>query len=127
MSRLKNKTAIVTGAAHGIGKAIAEVFAEEGATVFVADLDANAGTETVAELQQRGGNAVFVPCDVSSREQVERVVNEAAKKSGRLDILCNNAAFIGQWHNAGEAPQDEWEKCFRVSLMGTQFFTQEAL
>src|SRR5437868_12220356 len=102
MPRLQNKTAIVTGAAHGIGKAIAEVFAEEGATVFIADLDAPAGAETVAEIQKRGGQAIFIPCDVSSKEQVTRVVHEASQKSGRLDVLCNNAAFISQWHNAGD-------------------------
>ena len=127
MSRLQNKIAIVTGGAHGIGKAIAAIFAEEGASVFVADLDGTAGEKVAADIRHKGGNATFVYCDVSSAEQVANVVKQTSEKSGRIDVLCNNAAYIGKWHNAGEAPDDEWEKCFRVSLMGTQFFTREVL
>ena len=127
MPRLKNKVTIVTGGAHGIGKAIAEIFAEEGASVFIADLDEAAGEKIAAEIRRKGGDATFFYCDVSSAEQVAAVAKLASEKNGRIDVLCNNAAYIGQWHNAGEAPDGEWEKCFRVSLMGTQFFTREVL
>ena len=127
MARLQNKIAIVTGGAHGIGKAISEIFAGEKASVFIADLDETAGKEVVAEIQHNGGDATFVPCDVSSSEDVAAVVKRAVDKNGRIDILCNNAAYIGKWNNSGDAPDDEWEKCFRVSLMGTQFFTREVL
>src|SRR5438552_2238631 len=100
MSRLENKIAIVTGSAHGIGKAIAEIFAEEGAAVFLADLDKTAGEETAAAIRKKGGSAIFLRCDVSSATQVATVVKRASEKNGRIDILCNNAAYIGQWHNA---------------------------
>jgi NAD(P)-dependent dehydrogenase (short-subunit alcohol dehydrogenase family) len=126
--RLENKTALVTGAAHGIGKAIAERFAEEGARVFIADLDAKAGEQAAANIRAEGGEAEFVRCDVAKAAQVKRAVRLAAAKAGRIDILCNNAAYISkQWHNAGEAPDGEWEQCFRVSLMGTEYFTREVL
>lgn len=127
MNRLTHKTAIVTGGAHGIGRAIATAFAQEGATVFIADLDAAAGNETVAAIRKEGGSAFFVRCDVSKNPQVRRVVKEAAK-TGRIDILCNNAAYIASaWHNASDAPESEWKKCLEVSLLGTQHFTQAVL
>jgi NAD(P)-dependent dehydrogenase (short-subunit alcohol dehydrogenase family) len=126
--RLKNKVAVVTGGAHGIGRAIAEVFAEEGARVFIADLDRAAGEAVAADIRRGGGEAVFVRCDISSARQVAGAVKRAAGKAGRIDVLCNNAAYISkQWHKSGEAPDDEWEKSFRVSLLGTQRFTRETL
>ncbi len=126
--RLENKTAIVTGGAHGLGRAIAEVFAEEGANVFIADLDEAAGETVVAQIRKTGGNASFIRCNVASATQARRAVKSAATRSGRFDILCNNAAYIAkQWHASLEASDEEWDKCFRVSLMGVQYFTSAAL
>ncbi len=122
MQRLKNKTAIVTGAAHGIGCAIAEAFSKEGASVFVLDLDKKAGLATAKKI-----GAAFVPCDVSSAAAVTRAIKAATNKTGRVDVLCNNAAYIGQWHNACESSDQEWDKCYRVSLMGTEYCTREVL
>ncbi len=127
MPRLKNKIGIVTGAAHGIGQSIAKIFAEEGASVFIADLDETAGENTALAIRKKGGDATFVRCDVSSAEEVAAAVKRASEKNGRIDILCNNAAYIAKWNNSSDAPDEEWEKCFRVSLMGTQFFTREVL
>ncbi len=127
MKRLKNKIAIVTGGAHGIGQAIGERFAAEGARVFIADLDLKAGAKTVAGIRERGGEAAFIRCDVSNAAHVRRVVKQAAGQ-GRIDILCNNAAYIAKrWHAAADVSDEEWEKCFRVSLMGAQYFTQAVL
>src|SRR5664279_2350351 len=98
MDKLKDKVAIVTGGANGIGKAIADVFAEEGAWVLVVDLEAQEGNATAAEIRQRGGSAEFCQGDVSNTSDVARAVAIAAEKSGRIDILCNNAAYLGQFH-----------------------------
>jgi NAD(P)-dependent dehydrogenase (short-subunit alcohol dehydrogenase family) len=126
--RLEGKQAIVTGAAHGIGRAIAERFAEEGADVLIADLDETAGNSVVESLLAKGCRCGFVRCDVSSSEQVKAAVAQAAGKSKRVDVLCNNAAYISdEWHNAAEASDEEWERCWRVSLMGAQHFTREVL
>jgi NAD(P)-dependent dehydrogenase (short-subunit alcohol dehydrogenase family) len=126
--RLKNKTAIVTGGANGIGRAIAELFAAEGASVFIADLDRTTGDETVTGIRRAGGKANFIECDVSLAQKANHAVNVAAKESGHIDVLCNNAAYLAsQWHASGDASDDEWEKSFRVSLMGTQYFTREVL
>ncbi len=127
MPRLAHKTAIVTGGAHGIGKAIAEAFSREGADVFIADLDEATGQTVVHSIHKQNGAATFVKCDVSNPEQVALVVKTATEKSKRIDILCNNAAYLGNWHNAGDSSDEEWEKCFRISMMGTQFFTRETL
>ena len=128
MKRLKDKIAIVTGAGHGIGRAIAELYAAEGAVVFMCSRDAEAGEAAAAEVRHAGGDATFLRCDVSHPEDVARVVKAAAERNGRIDILCNNAAYLAStWHNAGESTDDEWEKCFRVSLMGTQWFTKGVL
>ncbi|EEF61455.1 SDR family NAD(P)-dependent oxidoreductase [Pedosphaera parvula] len=125
--RLKGKVAIVTGAAHGIGRGIAEVFAEEGAAVFMVDLDAGAGEAFAAELRHKGQDVTFMRADVSSPAEVARVVEMAGTPDKGIDVLCNNAAYIGQWHNALEATEEEWQKSLSVTLMGTQYFTKEVL
>jgi NAD(P)-dependent dehydrogenase (short-subunit alcohol dehydrogenase family) len=126
--RLKNKIAIVTGAGHGIGRAIAERFAAEGAVVFMCSMNVEAGEAVAAELRKAGGDATFIQCDVSEPDQVAKVVKIAAERNGRIDILCNNAAYMAKvLHRSGDAPDDEWEKSFKVSLMGTQWFTKEVL
>ena len=123
MIALENKVAIVTGGAHGIGRAIAEVFAEAGARVVIADLDAEAGRAVAASLR----NARFVPADVSVPADVEAVVATAAGITGRIDVLCNNAAYLGPFHAAAETTEEEWERSFRVSLLGAQRFIAAVL
>src|SRR5215472_16474247 len=126
--RLANRTAIVTGGANGIGRAIAEVFAEQGASVFIADVDVAAGEETTRKLRERQLKASFVECEVSSANAVSGFIKTAASASGRIDVLCNNAAWIApQWRNAVDASEEEWEKSFRVALMGSQLFVRETL
>jgi NAD(P)-dependent dehydrogenase (short-subunit alcohol dehydrogenase family) len=123
MITLENKTAIVTGAAHGIGKAIAAMFDRAGATVSLLDIDDAAGTLAAAELT----GARFIHCDVASVADVQRAIDETASTTGAVDILCNNAAFLGSAHALLESTDEEWEKCFRVSLLGAQNCTRAVL
>jgi NAD(P)-dependent dehydrogenase (short-subunit alcohol dehydrogenase family) len=126
--RLNGKIAIVTGAAHGIGKAIAELFAEEGAWVLVADVDDAAGEATAAEIGRRGGRSAFRHVDVSDEAQVAAAVGQAAEAGGgRIDVLCNNASYLGPWHDVASATRDEWDRCLRTGLMGSAHFTREVL
>lgn len=120
MIALENKIAIVTGAAHGIGRAIAEVFVEAGARVAIADIDAEAGSKAVAKLNERRPGSIFLRADVSLAADVEALVAAAAGIGGRIDVLCNNAAYLGPGHAAVEAGDEEWEQSFRVSLLGAQ-------
>jgi NAD(P)-dependent dehydrogenase (short-subunit alcohol dehydrogenase family) len=126
--RLNDKTAIVTGAAHGIGKAIAELFAEHGALVLLADIDDIAGEATAAAIRERGGQANFLHTDVTDENQVAAAVRHAAAMAGgRIDVLCNNASYLTQWHDVVSAPREEWDKCFQSALLGSAHFLREVL
>jgi NAD(P)-dependent dehydrogenase (short-subunit alcohol dehydrogenase family) len=123
MITLEGKVAIVTGGAHGIGRAIADVFSEAGAIVVVADIDEAAGEALAMSTR----NVRFVLADAAKQADAQRVVDIAAGLTGRLDVLCNNAAYLGAAHGALDAADEEWRRCFEVSLMGTQYFTAAAL
>jgi NAD(P)-dependent dehydrogenase (short-subunit alcohol dehydrogenase family) len=127
MARLPNKVAIVTGAAHGIGRAIAELFALEGAWVLVADLDRDAGEAVADGICKSGGHAQFALTDVTNQENVDRAVRLAADRSGRIDVLVNNAAHLGDWLDVEQATPDQWEHSFSVSLLGAARFTSAVL
>lgn len=117
----------MTGAANGIGKAIAELFAEEGASVLVADIEDEAGARCAEEICSRGGKARFFRADVSVADDAGRAVKTAALWNGRVDVLCNNAAYMGPYHAVLESTQEEWSRCIQVALLGTHNFTKEVL
>jgi len=127
MITIENKIAIVTGAAHGIGRAIAEMFVEAGARVVLADIDDEAGGSLMAALNERRSGSIFVRADVSIAADVTTLVRAAAEIAGRIDVLCNNAAYLGPSHAAAEASEEEWGRNFRVSLLGAQRVTSEVL
>jgi len=120
---LEGKTAIVTGAAHGIGRAIAAMFDRAGARVTMLDVDEEAGQAAASEMTR----ARFVLCDVSDEAEVKRIVDQAASETGRVDVVCNNAAFLGSQHALMESTEQEWERGFRVTLLGTQNCTRAAM
>jgi NAD(P)-dependent dehydrogenase (short-subunit alcohol dehydrogenase family) len=117
---MTGKVALVTGAGMGIGRAVALAFAHEGAGVVVADVNADAGKETVELVQKSGSEALFVLCDVSNGEDVKAMVEATVKKFGRLDYACNNAGI----HNPmpavplTELDEDMWERIIKVNLKG---------
>ncbi len=128
MDRIKNKVAIVTGGANGIGRSICELFAEEGAWVLIADIEEAGGKDLVAEIRARGGEAEFCRTDVSSPADVKRATAMAAAHNGRIDILCNNAAYLSpDFHAALESTDEEWRRCIDVALLGTHSFTKATL
>ena len=126
MDRLKGKTALVTGAAHGIGRAIAQLFGEEGAHVVLTDIDREAGEAAAAEMCGAGFEAAFCHGDAASPEHAVEAVGIAAR-GGALDVLCNNAAYIGAFHDELNSTEEEWSRSIGVGLRGTEQFTREAL
>ncbi|MDR0637488.1 MAG: SDR family oxidoreductase [Spirochaetaceae bacterium] len=91
--RLENKVALVSGAAQGLGAAMARLFAAEGALVYIGDLNADAGNLTAAAIREQGSRAFFVPLDVTNEQSWREAFAEAIKEGGRMDILVNNAGI----------------------------------
>jgi 3-oxoacyl-[acyl-carrier protein] reductase len=120
--RLKDKVAIITGAAHGIGKAYARRFAEEGAHAVVADIDARGGDATVKAIIDSGFSAWAQTTDVRDFSSVQGLMRETVKKFGRVDILLNNAAiYVTQelWKGPVEELEiSEWDRVLEVNLKG---------
>ena len=106
--KLENKVAIITGAASGIGKATAELFAREGAKVVVADINVEAGKKVVQKIKVAGGEATFVQVDVSRAADVKRMVEMAMNSYGKIDILFNNAGVAGEIFE--ETTEEKWRR-----------------
>jgi NAD(P)-dependent dehydrogenase (short-subunit alcohol dehydrogenase family) len=115
--KLKDRVAIVTGAAKGIGWGIAKIFLQEGARVVLVDWDRKAGEKTESEFKASGGEVTFVACDVSDEGQVKGAVEKAIKAYGRIDILVNNAG-VGVYKPLLETSSKDWDHCLGVNLKG---------
>lgn len=115
---LNNKVALVTGATSGIGKAISQLYAENGATVMLSGRNENVGQQIVKEIIESGGNAKFFKADVSDPEQCAALINETVKTFGKLDIACNNAGIASGWDTVGDYSLDIWHEVINVNLNG---------
>jgi NAD(P)-dependent dehydrogenase (short-subunit alcohol dehydrogenase family) len=116
--QFESKVAIVTGAASGIGRASARLFAREGARVVVADVDTDGGEATVELIRGDGGDAAFVATDVAEPADVEAMVAAAVDRYGRLDYAHNNAGIVGAGAEIADMPVDVWERGIGVMLTG---------
>jgi NAD(P)-dependent dehydrogenase (short-subunit alcohol dehydrogenase family) len=115
---LEGKVAIVTGGGSGIGLATARAMAAAGAHVVIADVQEDAGEHAAQELRARGGDAIFVSCDVSSDEQVGHLVAETVRTFGALHVAFNNAGVEGEIHPLAECPLEDWNRTLAVDLTG---------
>lgn len=111
--RLKDKVAIVTGGASGFGKAIAELYAKEGAKVMVADLNGQGAREVAEGI---GASAAYIACDVSKKADVEAMVSETVKKFGGLDIMVNNAGYTHKNQWMLNVTEEEFDRIFAVNV-----------
>jgi len=124
MNKLEGKVALVTGAGGSIGRAAARLFAAEGASVAVVDIDMAAAEETVGRIDQDGGNALPLAADVGSADQIGSAVDQAAEVLGGLDLVYNNAG-VGSRGSVADATEADWDRCFDVNVKGT-FLTSRA-
>ena len=115
--RLRGKTAIITGAAAGIGKASALLFSLEGAALILADLDEAGGEHAAEEIRATGGWAAFVRTDVSIKRDVQDLISQAVALQGKIDVLFNNAA-INYYGKITDTPEDAWERVMSVNVGG---------
>ena len=120
--RLKEKVAIVTGGARGIGKAVAELFAKEGASVIIWDL-LDDGAKTADQIQSNGGQAEFVKISVTNKEAIEKEADRIFKHYGKIDILINNAG-ITKDRTLHKMSEEEWDAVVNVNLKGVFLCTQ---
>ena len=122
--RLANKSAIVTGAASGIGKAIAEAFVRQGADVVIFDINQAKAEAVVAELAGLGRRVRFVPCDVGDSRQVRTAFEEAIRFLGKLDILVNNTGVI-RFSQVVDMPEEDWDFILRTNLKSVFLCSQQ--
>jgi len=125
--KFSGKTALITGAASGIGRATALTFAENGANVILIDIDSEKLENVKKEASKYTENILIYQCDVSNETQVYEVVNEAKKTFGKIDILINNAAVFRCWNDFLSTSTDEWRKYIDVNIMGVVYFTKAVL
>jgi 2-keto-3-deoxy-L-fuconate dehydrogenase len=126
MFSLKNKTAVITGGGSGIGKAIAKIFAKQGAEVHILDFDENGAAQAANEINTDGGKGFAIKCDVSNQQQVKEIIKNISNTSGTIDILVNNAgvAHIGTVETTGE---DDFNRLLNVNVKGVYNCMQAAI
>src|SRR5215813_1234515 len=112
------KVAIVTGAAHGIGKATAVALAKHGSCVVIVDIDVDGGQQTAQEVQQLGISTLVLPIDVADSAQVNGMVDQVMTQFGRVDMLVNNAYISGGYAPIADTTDETWNRVLAVNLTG---------
>ena len=126
MGVLEGKRALITGAASGIGKAAALLFAKEGAAVSVTDRDTAGGLETVREIEGQGGRGLFVAADVTRAEDCESAVQQTVARLGGLDVLFNNAGIIIR-RSVVELDEADWDRVMAVNVKSIFLMSKYAI
>ncbi|GIU97567.1 MAG: 3-oxoacyl-ACP reductase [Actinomycetota bacterium] len=117
--RLDGKIALITGGGSGMGRVASELFATEGASVVVVDVDDEAGRQTVAGIEAAGGRAIYVHADVSREDDARRMIEEAVGAFGRLDVLYNNAGVMLADDGSVDATSEEvWDRTLAINVKG---------
>lgn len=118
MKKLQNKTVFITGGLSGIGKACAMAAAREGANVSVVDLPSGSSDRVMDEIRKENPRAIFIACDVSNYQQVEKAVNQTIKTFATLDVALNNAGIGGEANKVGDMSEQGWLQVINVNLNG---------
>ncbi len=124
---LEGKVAVVTGAANGMGRATALLFAQEGARVVIGDVDVLGGASAVEEIRAGGGEALFVQCDVSKEAEVRELIHTAERKYGGLHTIFNNAGIEQPVTPSSEVTEELFDRVIGINLKGTFFGCKHAI
>jgi meso-butanediol dehydrogenase / (S,S)-butanediol dehydrogenase / diacetyl reductase len=124
--RLTGKVAIITGAASGIGRATAILFAREGAKLVLADVQEEGLRETLDLVLKEGGDAVTQRTNVAIEEEIKSLIDSALQNYGAIDIVCNNAGITGQMALLEDQDGEDWHKVYGVNVLGAVFTTKYA-
>lgn len=125
--RLEGKVAVVTGAGSGMGEAIALLYAKEGAKVIVADMNEETAQAVTKKITEAGGEATTVVANVTSEDDVNKMIDTAVEKYGTLDILVNNAGVMDNFVPAAEVTDDLWDRVIAINTTGVMRATRKAL
>lgn len=125
--RLKDKVAVVTGAASGMGKAIAELYAQEGAKVIVSDLNKEGAEAVAAGIKAAGGEAIAIRTNVANLEDINAMIDAAVQQYGTLDILVNNAGIMDNMAPVGEVDDEKWDLIFDINTKGVMRAIRKAI
>jgi meso-butanediol dehydrogenase/(S,S)-butanediol dehydrogenase/diacetyl reductase len=124
MQGFKDKVAVITGAASGIGRATALLFSQRGARVVLADIDEQGLADVLTAIKRGGGDAVIKKTNVAVEDEVKALIDLALKTYSRVDILCNNAGISGGLGDLEGQDADEWRNVFDVNVLGAMFGTK---
>ncbi|RTE11370.1 SDR family oxidoreductase [Paenibacillus whitsoniae] len=125
--KLTGKVAVVTGAASGMGKAIAELFAAEGAKVVVSDLRVETAEVVVNAIKEKGGQAIAVAANVAKEEDIQHLIDHTVSEFGTVDILVNNAGIMDNFVPAADLTDELWERVFAINTTGPMRATRKVL
>ena len=124
--RLKDKVIIVTGGAAGLGQAMCQRCAEEGAAVVVADIYLEGAQQTASDIEKKGGKAIAVQVDVKNKAQVQRMVDSAVENMGHIDVLVNNAGIFSRGPST-EVSEEDWDRMMDINVKGSFLCSQAVL
>ncbi|GIN86223.1 3-ketoacyl-ACP reductase [Heyndrickxia sporothermodurans] len=125
--KLQDKVAIVTGAASGMGKQIALLYAQEGSKVVVSDLNLEGANTTVEEIQSKGGQAFAIQTNVAMEEDIQSLIDTTVKTYGTVDILVNNAGIMDNFEPAADIKDENWERIFAINTTSVMRSTRKVL
>ena len=127
MAKLENKIAVVTGAASGMGKAIAKLYAQEGAKVVVADYNFEGAEAVVKEITEANGQAISMSVNVADGDAVNKMIEDTVSEYGSLDILVNNAGVMDNFEPVGEIKDEDWDRIFDINTKGVMRAMRKAV
>ncbi|HMN12140.1 MAG TPA: SDR family oxidoreductase [Bellilinea sp.] len=125
--KLEGKVVVITGGGSGMGRAMANLFSDEGAKVVIGDWNENSMNEVIAELQAKGREVAGLKVNVAKQEDSEALIDLAVQKFGRLDVLCNNAGVMDLNAGVAEVTNEMWERVIGVNVTGPMYLSRKAV